>query len=158
MIRPLRNEECSMGTTAVGHLSKKCLQRKLALFGFYESTNTPCLWCHKTRLITFTLVVDNFGIKYINKDDVNHLISSIKKFYSLTKYWMGNLYCGIQLNWDYENWTLDLSMSGYIKKKIQEYGHIISKKAQTCTYSPEPKRHGTEAQTPLPPDASAKLD
>jgi hypothetical protein len=78
----------------------------------------------------FTLVVDNFGVKHINKDDVNHLISSIKKYNSRTKDWMGNLYCGIQLNWDYNNQTVDISMPGYIKKKLQEYGHIIHKRAQ----------------------------
>ncbi len=31
-------------------------------------------------------------------------------------------------------------------------------RVQTCPYSPEPKRFGTEALTPLPPDASPALD
>jgi hypothetical protein len=53
---------------------------------------------------------------------------------------------------------VDISMPGYIKKKIQEYGHIIHKLAQTCLYSSEPKQLGTEAQAPLPPNASTKLD
>jgi hypothetical protein len=42
--------------------------------------------------------------------------------------------------------------------KLQEYGHIVPKKLQTCPYSPEPKKFGTEAQTPIPPDSSPKLD
>jgi hypothetical protein len=91
------------GLPQVGILANKHLSSKLASFGCYESTNTPGLWCHKTRPIMFTQVVDDFGINYINKDDVNHLISSIKKYDSFTKDWMGNLYCGIQLNWGYEN-------------------------------------------------------
>jgi hypothetical protein len=41
--------------------------------------------------------------------------------------------------------------------KLQEYKHIVPKKLQTCPYSPEPKKFGTEAQTPLPPDSSPKL-
>jgi hypothetical protein len=49
-------------------------------------------------------------------------------------------------------------MPGYIKKKLQEYEHVMPKKVQTCPYSPEPKRFGTEAQAPLPPDSSPKLD
>ena len=30
----------------------------------YEYANTPGLWRHATRLITFSLVIDDFGIKY----------------------------------------------------------------------------------------------
>ncbi len=88
------------------------------------------------------MVVDDFGIKYENKDNVDHLIASIKKDCMLTKDWTGNLYCGIQLDWDYTGWTVDISMPGYIKKKLQEYGHIIPRKIQGCPYSPEPKKLG----------------
>jgi hypothetical protein len=56
------------------------------------------------------------------------------------------------------NRTVDTSMPGYGKKKLQEYGHIKPKKPQTCPYSPEAKKFGTEAQAPLPPDISPKLD
>jgi hypothetical protein len=34
----------------------------------------------------------------------------------------------------------------------------MSKKLQTSPYSPEPKKFGTEAQAPLPPNKSPKLD
>ena len=40
---------------------------------------------HDMHPLTFTLVEDNFGVKFVNKDDVDHLISSIKTKYSLTK-------------------------------------------------------------------------
>jgi hypothetical protein len=49
-------------------------------------------------------------------------------------------------------------MPGYVKKKLQEYGHIKPNKPQTCPYSLESKKFGTEAQAPLPPDTSPKLD
>ena len=49
-------------------------------------------------------------------------------------------------------------MPGYIQKKLQEYNHIFPNRIQQCPYSPEPKRFGSEAQTPLPPDSSPKLD
>ncbi len=78
--------------------------------------------------------------------------------YSLTKDWTGNLYCGISLKWDYVGRTVDILMPGYIKKKLQEYEHIRPRKVQTCPYSPEPKKFGTEAQAPLPPDALPRLD
>ena len=49
-------------------------------------------------------------------------------------------------------------MPGYIRKKLQEYGHTMPKQLQTCPYLPEPKKYGSEAHAPLPPDATPKLD
>jgi hypothetical protein len=146
------------GLPQAGILANKRLRRKLAPFGYYECINTPGLWRHESCPLTFTLVVHDFGVKFINKNDVDHLISSIKNTYTLTKDWTGNLYCGIMLVWDYVRCTVDISMPGYIKKKLQEYEHIRHKKLQTCLYSPEPKRFGTEAQAPLPPNAWPRLD
>jgi hypothetical protein len=146
------------GLPQAGILANKRLRRKLAPFGYYECINTPGLWRHESRPLTFTLVVDDFGVKFVNKDDADHLIASIETTYKLTTDWTGNLYCGITLEWDYVSRTVDISMPGYIKKKLQEYDHILPKKLQTCPYSPEPKRFGTAAQAPLPPDASPKLD
>ena len=72
--------------------------------GYHECINMPGLWYHESRPITFTLVVDDFGVKYVRKEHAEHLIGSINKLYrKLTKDWTGNLYCGITLEWDYIN-------------------------------------------------------
>ncbi len=146
------------GLPQVGILANKQLHHKLAPFGYYESINTPGLWRHESRLHTFPFIVNNFSIKFVNKEDVDHLISSIKKTYTLTEDWTGNLYCGITLEWDCVSRTVDMLMPGYIKMKLQEYKHIMPKKLQTCPYSPEPKKFDTEAQAPLPHNLTPKLD
>ncbi len=141
-----------------GILENKRLRRKLTPFGYFEHISTPGLWYHKTWPISFTLVVDGFGVKYLNQDSIDHLITLIKKTYTLTKDWTGNLNCGICLDWDYTNRTVDISMPGYIKKKLQQYSHIASKRVQNCPYTPAPKQFGSEAQAPLPRDLLPKLD
>ena len=65
-------------------LANKRLKRKLAPFGYQECKNTPGLWYHKTHSITFMLVVNNFGAKYIDKINVKHLTASLKANYALT--------------------------------------------------------------------------
>jgi hypothetical protein len=147
----------SWGLPQASILANKRLHCKLAPFGYYKSVNTPGLWSHESRPLTFTLVVNNFGIRFVNKDNVDHLISSIKKTCTLTKDWTGNLYCGINLEWDYVGQTVDISMPGYIKKKLQEYEHIMPKIFQTCPYLLEPKKNGTEAQAPSPPTRHQNL-
>jgi len=83
------------------------------------------LWRHTTRPITFSLVVNNFGIKYVGKEHADHLIQCLKEKYKLTEEWTGNLYCGITLEWNYDARTLDISMPGYIKKQLLKYKHIM---------------------------------
>jgi hypothetical protein len=94
----------------------------------------------------------------VNKDDTDHLVASIRLTYKLTEDWSGDLYCGIKLEWDYVGRTVDISMPGYITKKLQEYKHIKAKTKQTCPYTPAPKQFGLEAQGPLPQDESPLLN
>jgi hypothetical protein len=154
----LEQRRAEWGLPQAGIFAKKRLKQKLEPFRYHKCKNTPGLWYNKTKKITFTLVVNDFGVKYIDKSDVKHLIASLKENVALTVYWTGNLYCGISLDRDYVNQWVDISMPGYIKKNMQEYGHIIPNRLQMCPYSPEPKNFGSEAQAPLPPDASPKLD
>jgi hypothetical protein len=57
------------------------------------------------------------------------------------------------------HWTHGRYFDAWVhQEKLQEYDHVRPTKAQTCPYSPEPKKFGTEAQVPLPPDASPRLD
>jgi hypothetical protein len=44
-------------------LLNKRLHHKLAPFGHFEHINTPGLWYHESCPISFTLVVDDFGVK-----------------------------------------------------------------------------------------------
>jgi hypothetical protein len=88
------------GLLQAGILANKRLRQKLAPFGYFEHMNMPGLWYHELHPISFTLMVDNFGVKYKNKDDVDHLVASIKTTYTLTEDWSSDLYCGIAIAWD----------------------------------------------------------
>jgi hypothetical protein len=72
-------------------LANKLLKKHLAPHGNFECKQTPCLWKHPTHPISFTLVVNNFGMKYTHQEDIDHLIMYIKEKYELTKDWDGNL-------------------------------------------------------------------
>jgi hypothetical protein len=86
------------GLPQAGILANKLLRKRLKPHGYYECVNTLGLWRHATRPITFTLVVDDFGVKYVGKEHAEHLINCLKdKTYKLTEDWTGNLYCGISL-------------------------------------------------------------
>jgi hypothetical protein len=96
------------------------------------------------------------GIKYVGKEHADHFIKCLKEKYKLTEDWTSNLYCGITLEWNYDARTLDISMLGYIKRQLLKYKHIMQG-IQHCPYLPEPKKYGTDAQSPLPTDDTLKL-
>ena len=60
------------------------------------------LWKHKTKTIQFVLVVKDFGIKYINKDDLDHLIRTLEKYYDVAVDLDGKEFVKIELDWYYE--------------------------------------------------------
>jgi hypothetical protein len=80
----LEMQSAVWGLPQAGILAKKLLRKRLAPHGYYECKQTPGLWKHTSRPILFTLVVDDFGVKYTNQADAKHLIGSLKKDYELT--------------------------------------------------------------------------
>ena len=63
-----------------GILANKQLREKLEPAGYYEVAHTPGLWRHVTRPVQFSLVVDDFGVKYVGKENAKHLIQAINSF------------------------------------------------------------------------------
>ncbi len=108
----LKMRRAVWGLPQAGILANKLLRKRLLPHRYYECANTPSPWKHKMQPIFFTFVVDDFGVKYVGREHVEHLIACIKDKYELTKDWTGDLYCGIKLNWDYNATTFDISMPG----------------------------------------------
>jgi hypothetical protein len=55
------------GLKQAGLLANQLLQTRLEPFGYYLAHHTPGLWLHKTRSISFSLVVEDFTVKYVGK-------------------------------------------------------------------------------------------
>ena len=80
-----------------GLLSQNRLIRHLATCGYHQ-TATPMLFRHATRDISFTLVVDDFGIKYTALSDYNHLKSSLELLYKVTSSPIGTRCLGFDVD------------------------------------------------------------
>ena len=63
------------GLPAAGILANKLLKSRLAKKGYFELPHTSDLWKHVSCPISFTLVVDDFGIKYVGKEHADHLVT-----------------------------------------------------------------------------------
>jgi hypothetical protein len=118
------------GLKQAGLLANQLLQTRLEPFGFYPARHTPGLWLHKTRPISFTLVVDDFTVKYVGKQHEEHLWNALLQTYDLTTDWTATVYSGMTLKWDYKHRTCDISMPGYISNVLSKFQHDTPKHPQ----------------------------
>ena len=75
-----------------GILANELLRKRLAKHGYFELPHTPGLWRHIARPVWFTLVVDDFGIKYVGEEHANHLLNTLRNDYTIETDWTGSLW------------------------------------------------------------------
>ena len=97
-------------------LAYKKLKSILEKEGYIHIESTTGLWKHKNRKTIFALCVDDFGVKYFNKEDLAHLIATLQKHYIITIDKTGKKYCGLTFDWHYEDGYVDVSMPEYVNK------------------------------------------
>ena len=84
-----------------GLLANELFTKRLEKHEFNQTPHTPGLRKHHTKPIQFALVVDDFGIKYENKQDAQDLINALEKNYEAVSVDRdGELFCDIKLEWD----------------------------------------------------------
>jgi hypothetical protein len=81
------------------------------------------MWKHNTHDIIFTLIIDDFGVKYMKKADAEHLMTTLHELYSVSKDWEDAPYCGLTIAWDYIKNPVDISIPSYIEHALQCFEH-----------------------------------
>jgi hypothetical protein len=77
------------GLKQAGLLANQLLQKLLKPFGYYPAIHKPVLWLHNTKPTAFSLVVDDFAVKYVTKSDANHLRDAILQHYEINHNGLG---------------------------------------------------------------------
>ena len=155
---------CGMAQACL--LANEILAKRLEKHGLKQTPHTPGLWRHHANLIQFTLLVDDFGMKYEKKLYAQDFINAFEKNYKAVSVDLyGELFFSIKLEWDYQNRPVDLSMHDYITKLLQYFLHPIPKRPEHQPYCHVQSQYGTKVQltdqvdkTPLlQPDDITKL-
>jgi hypothetical protein len=113
-----------------GILANQLLQKRLKPFGYHPARHTSGLWSHTTKPTEFSLVVDDFAVKYVTDADAHHLRNALLRNYEITTDWGGTVYSGIKLKWDYGKRTCDISMPGYVENVLNKFQHDNPKTPQ----------------------------
>ena len=99
------------------------LIKNLKQDGYYPIPHTDSYWRHEKYPTIFCLCVDDFGVKYFCKSELNHLINSLLKNYKISTDYSGNNYCGLTIEWNYAQ--------EYVNKLMPEYVTKVLKKSST---------------------------
>ena len=116
------------GLPQAGRLAHEKLCRLLKRHDYHACPNTPCLFVHATNGVKFTLVVDDFAIKYGNRPGVEHLFAAIREEYRLEVDWQGSKYIGMSIEYNKKERWLRLSMPGYVEAALARFGVVRSGK------------------------------
>ena len=119
----------------VGRLAYEDLKSHITIYGYNLVKFIPGLWKYKSNNVSFTLVVDDFGLKYTNIKWLNHFINALKSKYVIIINITGNLHIGVTLQWNYKDSKIHYSMPGYLLWLLQRLLHIKLKSNQD-SFSP----------------------
>ena len=106
----------------------------------------------------FCLCVDDFGVKYFAKHNLNHLISSLLKNYKTSTDYSGTNYCGLTLGWHYNEGYVDVSMPEYVQKALAKFQHVPPSTPQYAPHQWTRPAYGARIQFASCPDTSPQLD
>ena len=106
------------GLPQAGILAQEFLKKCLNKHGYCQSPITPGLWCHDFCPISFTLCINGFGIKYVGHEHVKHLATILNEHYKCSQDWDGQSYLGMNINWDYNDKKVHVSMLEYVPEAL----------------------------------------
>ena len=86
-----------------------------------------------------------------------HLRDTLQRDYKITEDWDGANYCGLDLDWHYDEGYVDIKMKGYIKKTLQRFEHSPPAIENTPSQWTPPD-YGAKQQYSEDPDLTPPLD
>ena len=81
------NRHSVYGLPQSGKLTNDYLKAKLAPAGYYDVPHTPGLWKHVLCFVLFTLVVDDFRVKYVGEKNIQYITNALKKDFTVSEDW-----------------------------------------------------------------------
>jgi hypothetical protein len=141
-----------------GSLHRNFLAKRLKEHGYSQSKTTPGLWKHEWQPIIFSLVVDNFRVKYVGKEHAQYLLQMVQKYYNSLLKEEGEQYCGLTVRWDYPGKEVHLLIKMYTKNGLKQFQHPPPVMPHDQPQSHVHKTYGAKVQHAKAPNDSPPVD
>jgi len=146
------------GLPQASKLANIWLQNFLVPHGYHPCPITPGLWTHASCDIHFTLIVDDFAVRYMDWHNVDHLLTALKDHYQVTEDWEASQHCGLSITWDYTMCIVDLAMPGYIEHALKQFQHPHPKHPEHTPHTWLKPIYGASTQLTPKPNQTPALD
>ena len=77
------------GIPEAGRLANELLTERLKTFGYIERVHNPAYWKHMWKPIKWTLIVNDLGVQYTDKQYITELLKIMSKWYVCKIDWEG---------------------------------------------------------------------
>jgi hypothetical protein len=84
-------------------------------------------------------------------------MACIKKSYNISGDWNGTAYCGLTLDCNYQDRTVNLYMHGYIKATLHKYQHPAPARPEHPAHGWNPPIYGAKTQFVSEPTPSPEI-
>jgi hypothetical protein len=129
-----------------GILAHRLLEQQLNEHGYQQSQVTPGQWKHLLRPISFTLCVNSFGVKYVGREHAEHLLQVLNMHYKYSQDWGGKKYLGMDIDWDYKQRKVHVSMLKYVSEALMRFQHKAPSMPQHQPYPHVKPTYGASCQ------------
>eukprot|EP00957_Ditylum_brightwellii_P074959 5696564-Ditylum_brightwellii.AAC.1 len=102
--------------------------------------------------------MDDFGIKLFSDADKDHLIDSLRKYYSISIDKEGKNCCGLTIDWHYADDFVDICIPGFVPKALEKFQHVPPARPQYAPHQWNRPAYRKKMLYAPPLDASKKLD
>ena len=142
------------GIKESGIIAYKRLVRNLQSHCYAPVAHTPGIWTHANLSTTFTLAVDDFGIKFFAADDATHLLDALRENYSITVDTSDSKYCGLTIKWNYPGNYVAISMPNSVCKALERLQHPMPTRPRHSPHKWLATTYGAKVQ--YSPNATTK--
>jgi hypothetical protein len=94
---------------------------------------------------------------YMGCKNAEHLKASIEKYYEISCDWTCSANCGLKLDWDYNNKTVDISIPGYLKAALHKFQHPKHARPEHAPHALNPSLYVAKIQFVEEPEESPPL-
>ena len=101
--------------------------------------------------------MDDFGVIVFGKEHVDHLLQKIYENYNVSIDWEGTRYLGMNLDRDYDNCEVHVSMLEYVTEELKSFKHISPRKPQHQPHPHVLEIYGAKVQYATDADSSLLL-
>jgi Reverse transcriptase (RNA-dependent DNA polymerase) len=145
------------GLPQAGKVASDHLLPRLHAAGYKPTGRIPGLYKHDTNSIYFTLIVDDFLILHAQEGALDHLKSTLQQHYTITCDDAATKFCGMTLDWNYDEGHVTVSMPGYIESALQRFAHPPPEEPEHSPHAWIAPEYGASTQYAAPDDDSPPL-